>query len=161
MAYLAEHTWYTTFRRQSVFSSVGAFFPPRFVSEGVRRVLRKTQTGGTHRSTCAQTGPHWGKGQPEKGQKARGSRGVEGVEASVCRALHRMTQDSKEGGPTPPHPPPMSLKNPWLGLRIHTQGLTARVQEWSKCILLEGWASNSHAVADTSRHMGFPALGPP
>lgn len=103
VAYLSEHTWYTTFRRQSVFGSVGAFFPPRFVSEGVRRVLRKTQTGGTHRSTCAQTVPHWDKGQPEKGQKARGSGGG-GRQVSTELYLGWFRIQRKGGPPRPtPH----------------------------------------------------------
>lgn len=103
VAYLSEHTWYTAFRRQSVWVQWGLPSPLDLYQKELGGILRKTQTGGTHRTTCAQTVPHWDKGQPEKGQKGRGSGGV--VKASVCRALLRRTQDSKEGGPHP-NPPP-------------------------------------------------------
>lgn len=48
----------------------------------------------------------------------------------------------------------------WLGLRIHAQNLPGGRQEWPKCILQEGFCSNSYTVVDTKLHMALPSFDP-
>lgn len=105
VAYLSEHTWYTAFRRQRVWVQWGLSSPLDLYQKELGGILRKTQTGGTHRTTCAQTVPQWDKGQPEKGQKARGKGGgcKRQVSAELCLGGLRI---QRKGAPTPTHPPP-------------------------------------------------------
>lgn len=159
MAYLSEHTWYITFRRQSVLVWWGLSCPLDLYQKELGWLLRKTQTGDTHRSTCPQTIPHWDKGQPEKKQRATGeSRGYRQMSEELSLGWLRIQM---KVAPTLVHPPPAVPEKCWDGpgrvtercldwIKESHSGMATRFPEWSKCIFQEGWTSNSHKVADSN-----------
>lgn len=159
MAYLSKHTWYTTFRRQC-FVLFCFVLPSIFVrrSWGGRK-------GGPHPVAQGQMPPqHTPSHQAwrpmkrawewlqRKGPQRLGfcSVGAQNWNKGVPRTWEGASRDLPSG----------VMEWSWLGIRIHAENLPGGHQEWPKCILQEGFCSNSYTVVDTKLHMALPSFDP-
>ena len=162
MAYLSKHTWYTTFRRQSVLFWLGLVFPSIFI--------RRSQgefPGEEHRSNAPRAVPRclvlYEVGWTMDDRGARGLWGWRQISIRFCLAAGT---SFKWKGP--------DLWGRWVGICLvgswsgpgldqgsTLENLPRGRQEWSKCIRQEGFGSNSYAVVDTKFHLALPSLRPP